>query len=615
MEEQLKQYIFETKSPDYAILVTGPWGCGKTFFIKNFIKENLGEYRRNKMNRYDPIPNAYVSLNGKSTIDQLRIDILATIDPGQFKTAQGAQFLLSATLAQAKIRQGINLTRKLKFSSETILFLDDLERWGGNISEIMGFVNRLVEHERLKVILIADEEILALLTKTQNKETNNPNDSFSVIKEKTIGKTLKFKQDEATVVSQFIKALKNKNCREYLCSRQIDLIDIFRKSNVQSFRILKRSLEDFQVFWTKLDIDQLVFGAEFDSFTLQYFMFLFEFKKGNFTESDLESYNQYQRSLNNEEDQIIDRLSNKYKPDSSFHFYFARKEFWLNEILGNGETKDQINTVMKRNGCYPNGERNDWMNLWHYWRLPSAEFRILIEKIKVSIAVHDYSVAGEILHIFLQLNSLDEQGIISFPNALQKGRNYIDTLFDNNGLEEWNFENDIFSDWDSHESYMFANLDSQQTKDFVAYMVNKLKENTLNNLQNRGLELLEQLRNQTTIFCQRIRPSNEANSVHQTPVLAEFDPAEFCNILIELPPEVQNNVLTSISARYSNQKYRLQNLLQEREFLELFNRDMRDRIADIDPLDRIRFTSRLDKYIIKSIELLDKAKLVIEEQG
>ena len=197
---------------------------------------------------YDPIPNAYVSLNGKSTIDQLRIDILATIDPGQFKTAQGAQFLLSATLAQAKIRQGINLTRKLKFSSETILFLDDLERWGGNISEIMGFVNRLVEHERLKVILIADEEILALLTKTQNKETNNPNDSFSVIKEKTIGKTLKFKQDEATVVSQFIKALKNKNCREYLCSRQIDLIDIFRKSNVQSFRILKRSLEDFQVF-------------------------------------------------------------------------------------------------------------------------------------------------------------------------------------------------------------------------------------------------------------------------------------------------------------------------------------------------------------------------------
>ena len=128
------------------------------------------------------------------------------------------------------------------------MFLDDLERWGGNISEIMGFVNRLVEHERLKVILIADEEILALLTKTQNKETNNPNDSFSVIKEKTIGKTLKFKQDEATVVSQFIKALKNKNCREYLCSRQIDLIDIFRKSNVQSFRILKRSLEDFQVF-------------------------------------------------------------------------------------------------------------------------------------------------------------------------------------------------------------------------------------------------------------------------------------------------------------------------------------------------------------------------------
>ena len=344
-------------------------------------------------------------------------------------------------------------------------------------------------------------------------------------------------------------------------------------------------------------------------------MFLFEFKKGNFTESDLESYNQYQRSLNNEEDQIIDRLSNKYKPDSSFHFYFARKEFWLNEILGNGETKDQINTVMKRNGCYPNGERNDWMNLWHYWRLPSAEFRNLIERIKVSLARNDYLVAGEILHIFLLLNSLDERGIIIFPDALQSGRNYIDTLFDNNDLEEWNFEKDSMFDWDSHESLGFADRGSQQTKDFVAYMANKLKENTLNNLQHHGLELIEQLRNQTIVFCRRMRPSNEANSVHQTPVLAEFDPSDFCDILIELPPEVQNNVLMSIFARYSNQKWRLQNLLQEREFLELFNRNMRARMVDIDPLDRIRFTSRLDKYIVKSIELLDAANPVIEEQG
>jgi len=607
MEEQLKQYIFETKSSDYAILVTGPWGCGKTFFIKNFIKENLGEYRRNKMNRYDPIPNAYVSLNGKSTIDQLRIDILATIDPGQFKTAKGAEFLLSAALAQAKIRQGINLVGKLKFSSKTILFLDDLERWGGSISEIMGFVNRLVEHERLKVILIADQDILIRLTEKQDTETDNRNDSFTLIKEKTIGKTLKFKQDETTLFSQFIGALKNENCREYLSSRQIDLIDIFRKSNVQSFRVLKRSIEDFQVFWTKLDTDQLIIGTEFDSFTSQYFMFQFEFKKGNFTNSDLESYNQYRRSLQNQEEQKIDQLSNKYKPDLSFHFYLARKEFWLNEILGNGATKDQISTVMKKNGCYPNGQKSDWVQLWYYWRLTSVEFRSLIERIEISLARNDYLVAGEILHIFLLLNSLDEQGIIIFPDALQSGRNYIDTLFDNNDLEEWNFEKDSMLDWDSHESLGFADRGSQQTKDFVAYMANKLKENTLNNLQHHGLELIEQLRNQTIVFCRRMRPSNESDSLHQTPILANTDSSDFCDVFLSLHPEEQTKVLTSINSRYSNQKGRLQPLIQERDFLESIDRELRSRLEQMDTLDVIRLTARLDKYIVKSVELLNEA--------
>ena len=39
----------------------------------------------------------------------------------------------------------------------TVIFFDDLERCNLNINLVLGYINQLVEHNHLKVVLIADE--------------------------------------------------------------------------------------------------------------------------------------------------------------------------------------------------------------------------------------------------------------------------------------------------------------------------------------------------------------------------------------------------------------------------------------------------------------------------
>jgi KAP family P-loop domain. len=39
IEEFLDYYLNKEQSPDYAVLITGCWGSGKTYFIRHFLEK------------------------------------------------------------------------------------------------------------------------------------------------------------------------------------------------------------------------------------------------------------------------------------------------------------------------------------------------------------------------------------------------------------------------------------------------------------------------------------------------------------------------------------------------------------------------------------------------
>ena len=176
-----------------AILVDGPWGVGKTYQILQFLKEDsLKKKKKNKI--------IYVTLFGKTTIDEIHTDIYSKLHP--FKTnlkkavqvipkvaplfgtvgniVSNMEFALNANEQKRdtigknieKTAQNVksiadnineasdNKTAIKKLKNKTIVILDDLERIDSEkmpFGDILGYINNLFL-QNIKVIVICNSD-------------------------------------------------------------------------------------------------------------------------------------------------------------------------------------------------------------------------------------------------------------------------------------------------------------------------------------------------------------------------------------------------------------------------------------------------------------------------
>lgn len=168
-------------NPQYAVLIQGKWGCGKTFYINQLI-----EKWKNKNNETVPkncikLRPVYVSLYGVSSISQVSYLIRKELRPflyskgmkvaekifcGMIKTATQGNFDFNGdgnTRDFSAIFDAESIIEILSkpndhVKGDKILIFDDLERCKIPIDEIFGYINNLVEHSKCKIIIIGDED-------------------------------------------------------------------------------------------------------------------------------------------------------------------------------------------------------------------------------------------------------------------------------------------------------------------------------------------------------------------------------------------------------------------------------------------------------------------------
>ena len=66
--------------PQYAIMLKGKWGCGKTYFIKKWIEDYKKEHKEEDTNSIDLKP-IYVSLYGMKSIKEVNLAIDRELNP------------------------------------------------------------------------------------------------------------------------------------------------------------------------------------------------------------------------------------------------------------------------------------------------------------------------------------------------------------------------------------------------------------------------------------------------------------------------------------------------------------------------------------------------------
>lgn len=268
IESEILDYINCNENTG-ALLLTGPWGCGKSYLMKQIAKD---------LNQEKAAAIAVISLFGLDSISAINKRVkdeyislkLGTLGKSARKLSKKLAILVKDGLAVAgsaapgvtglaAASQGLssalsydlfgffdvqstigNNDSKRKF----VIVFDDLERCDINSKkDILGAINNFVENKQIKVIVIADEDKI-------------DGDDYREYKEKLISRTLCMTADYDSIIENISAnyAEAADGYRDFL-KENADLIkSVFAESRTSNIRMLKTILADFErvyAAWTK----------------------------------------------------------------------------------------------------------------------------------------------------------------------------------------------------------------------------------------------------------------------------------------------------------------------------------------------------------------------------
>lgn len=277
----------KTENTNYALMLNGNWGSGKTFFWKNTLKQKVTD------NNYKEI---YISLNGISKIETLEhmlfiklIPILGSKESSLMKNTttlvtnvinKASSYYLKSSLSD--IFKGVSVDA-FNFSKYIICF-DDLERSQIPVKEVFGFINNYVEHKNLKTIILTDEKEI---NKSQKDE------SYNNIKEKLIGRIINFKLDiEDTLPKLFLKKYETSNSEFYLFLDKNNkyITDVLIEYKQQNLRTISFYLEILAKIHPLILLQNDKFIKEIILFSI---IVTIEFKNGKITSEKFDEFDEF----------------------------------------------------------------------------------------------------------------------------------------------------------------------------------------------------------------------------------------------------------------------------------------------------------------------------------
>ena len=444
--ENYLNYYLETDKPQFAVLINGKWGAGKTFYIKRKI-ENWNKL--NKKGRNISLKPIYISLYGVSSVEEINLKIKETLNPLLYsKGAKIAKTILFGVINTAtnisynpgnegkttgNISFDINSLGLLKnpnakVTGKKILVFDDLERVSMKISDVFGYINEFVEHYDCKVILLSDELNL-------KKKCEKEKEEYSTYKEKLIGQTFTIEANVLEATHSFLTIPSITEADRLKTS--IDLIiDIFKASRIENLRILKQAIYDFVRFVKQFDkkINTHTNYNDFEISLLAHFLLVyFEYKSGNINVTELSFLNFSEKSKETETELRIkyDEVLEKY---GVFRRQYVINYGLLIDFINNGVSNIPILlNELKQNGFFRELKEQPWERLWSWEELEDEEFSDIYKKVSNDFNNSKFNNPYVLLHVTCIFLSLIRDGMSKKTSSeiISSYKLQLDTIFKN----------------------------------------------------------------------------------------------------------------------------------------------------------------------------------------
>ncbi len=288
--ESILDYI-RADYTDYAIMINGEWGSGKTYFWNHKIKPKIESMQVNGKR----LTAIYMSLYGISNLEEISKKIF--IETTQLMDKNLKKYMDTSGVGNIPeyAKTGLDMANffgvtqngdrldyaKFFSTDDKGLCFDDLERANVDVIDILGYINNFVEHDHIKTIIICNEKELSTKLKNSNLEmktfiatylldkenkltmkTDKPmverirdtieyvfdkaND-YERIKEKLIGETFEYAPEFNYIINGLLMRYENyPDLIRFLRENTNLITSTFNKSGTRNLRILKHALNDFK---------------------------------------------------------------------------------------------------------------------------------------------------------------------------------------------------------------------------------------------------------------------------------------------------------------------------------------------------------------------------------
>lgn len=466
--ESILDYI-RSDYTDYAIMINGEWGSGKTYFWNNKVKNKIQSLQLNGKN----YTTVYMSLYGISNLEEISKKIF--IETTQLMDKNLKKFMSSSnqTTIPEYAKTGLDMANffgvtqngdrmdyKDFFSTDDkILCFDDLERANVDVIDILGYINNFVEHDHIKTIIICNEKELSNKLKSSNlemktfiatylldkegdlsKNTDKPmvekiqdkieyvfdkaND-YERIKEKLIGETFEYAPEFNYIINGLLMRYENNGeLIRFLRENTGLIISTFNKSGTRNLRILKHSLNDFKKVFEMVNKHYPnTSNRVLQTMLIFTIAISFEIKAGKVTKDkfiNIENNEEYKSILvssrvlmDNRQFYIKEFDNNYYYNFKSEYRFFKFIEIYIRTRIFDMKTfKDNMEVIINTVDInkLPAYKR---LLTEEYWKIDDDEFEKLIQEIIEDVKKGNLRLI-DIVKLFIYFSYFIKKGLISY---------------------------------------------------------------------------------------------------------------------------------------------------------------------------------------------------------
>jgi hypothetical protein len=550
--EYLEYYLALGNPPEYAVLLRGDWGTGKSWFMKNFMANHpdqkflhvslygITSYKEIEDAFYEqlhPILSSKIMKIGRKILTGV---LKTTVKIDLDGTHKGDDLTATATLPDM-------VSSFDKSAEDRALIFDDLERCSIKTPDIMGYINQYVENYGLKVILLANEQELNKKTEEEKTDMNG----YLRIKEKLIGKSFDIHADLDAALGVFIGQTRSEAMQKLLVKHKVLLMQAYNTGGYKNLRHLRQSVMDFDRFYDFLPADLSLKNGLLENLINLFFALSIEIRKGALTPDAIPRIFllDYQMRQEGKEPTDEQKINRKY-PVFGLYQQPLEPLFFVEFFKYGTLDPVAVNTCIKNSGYYSEENKKPWFKLLEFETLEDVDFKVNADLVWSDLTGGKIDNKYVLMHVIGLFSYFSDQELIDYkrPEIFALAKVNIERLKTDGKLQLA-----LHEKLETHHPFNFViyNIEDVDVLDFLHYFRKTVEAEQVDGLPVRAAKLLQDLKdNYPRFIVQLILSNSPDNLYYATPILAQLSVDDFVNAYMSLPNASKYYFFDGLEKRY-----------------------------------------------------------------